>query len=48
MLSLEPGKVSMANSLFLAFVKKVLGISFVDIQQCHFPISMQQKFAVAR
>lgn len=47
MLFLESGKVSMANYFFLASVKKVFGISFVDIKQCHFPISMQKKFTVA-
>lgn len=46
MLSLELGKVSMVNYFFLASVKKVFGISSVDMKQCHFSISMQ-KFTVA-
>ena len=46
MVCLTLGKVSMANYFFLAYVKKVFGFSFVDIKQCHFSISMQQKFTV--
>ena len=46
MLSLELSEVSMINDFFLASVEKAFGISFVDIKQCHFPTSMQEKFTV--